>query len=308
MKHLINSMDIDRAGYDELIRRTKQFIADGISPDLCRGKVVATIFLQPSTRTQGGFQSAMMRAGGGWLGISGIQGTSMEKGETFEDTINSFSDLADTIVIRHPDDDAGERAVSSSRVPIINGGSGSREHAVGAAMMLGVLAHHMKRPLEGATIGIYGTPEINRVCKAIVPVFGLFGVSLMIDDLGHFPVSKEIEEKAKEAGLKNLTYGKLDDFIGDVDALLVTRGLQKGIIPDNMFPKEKEEAILKSYKPITTAHMKKMRDDAILSMILPRIFEIDRAVDKDPRAIYTKDEHFVEMALAVMTYLLDIAV
>jgi len=105
-----------------------------------------------------------------------------------------------------------------------------------------------------------------------------------------------------------LRYDKLDNFIGDVDVLIVTRGLQKGIIPADKFPKEKEEMVLKSYKPINTEHMKKLRKDAILLMLKPRIFEIEKEVDSDPRAVYTQQEPYVEAGLAVVTYLLDIKV
>ena len=130
----------------------------------------------------------------------------------------------------------------------------------------------------------------------------------MIDDLGHFPLPKEVEEKAKANGLKSLKYDKLENFIGEVDVLFLTRGLQKGIIPADKFPKEKEELILKSYKSITTEHMKKLRQDATLFMIKPRIFEVERDVDADPRAAYSKREPYVEMALALITYYLDIKI
>ncbi|MEI6650113.1 MAG: hypothetical protein WCL23_01620 [Candidatus Moraniibacteriota bacterium] len=308
MKHLINSQDLDRSDYDEIFRRAKKFVDEGISPDICRGKIAATLFFQPSTRTAGSFQSAMIRAGGGYLAVSGEQGISMEKGESLDDTITTFGSLADVIVLRHPDEDSAERAKAASAVPVINGGSGSKEHAVGAAMMLYDWFYHSGRPLEGLKVGLYGTPEINRVCKSLIPVMGMYKMSLVVDDLGHFPVPKQVEEDAVRNGLVELRYDKLDNFIGDVDVLVVTRGLQKGIIPENKFPKEKEELILKSYLPINTEHMKRLRPDAVLSMITPRIFEIEKAVDSDPRALYMKREPFMEIGLAVVTYLLDIDV
>lgn len=308
VKHLVNSQDFSRADYDEVLRRARQFISRGISPDLCRGKVVATLFFQPSTRTMTAFQSALLRAGGGWVGVMGEQGISMEKGESFADTIREYGNFADCIALRHPADDSAQRAAAVSFVPVINCGSGSREHAVGAAMMLVELAHYLKRPLAGAKIGIYGTPQINRATKAMVPILGMFGVELVIDDLGHFPLPPQVEQRAKALGAKSIRYDKLANFIGDVDALLVTRGLQKGIIPPDQFPKEQEELILKSYRPIGLADVRKMRQDAILYMIKPRIFEIDLAVDSDPRAVYAQREVYVESCLAVVTHLLGINV
>lgn len=307
-KHLVSSLDIPKAGYDEIIRRCNIFVDKGISPDMCRGKIVATLFFQPSTRTMNCFQTAMLRAGGGWIGVMGEKGLSMEKGESFEDTIREYGNFADCIVLRHPDDDSAERAAMVSRVPVINGGSGSREHAVATPMILCYMAYYMKRSFQGAKIGIYGTPEINRVTKAMVPILAYYGIDLVIDDLGHFPLPKEVEAKARANGIKSIKYDKLENFIGDVDLLFVTRGLQKGIIPPDKFPKEKEEMILKMYRPITMKEVSMMRKDALLVMLKPRIFEIDKEVDSDPRATYSKYEPYTESALAVMTYLLDIEV
>lgn len=308
IKHLIYSKDLTKMDYEEILRRFNKFVADGIPNDLCRGKIVATLFFQPSTRTMNVFQTAMLRAGGGWIGVTGEEGLSMSKGETLEDTIREYSCFADLIALRHPDDDSAERAAANSYVPIINGGSGSREHGLAAPWIICAMAYYLKRPLDGLKIGIYGTPEINRVVKAMAPIFGLYNMDIVIDDLGHFPLPKDVEERTLANGAKSIRYDKLDNFIGDVDILFVTRGLQKGVIPPDKFPKEKEELILKSYKPITREHMKKLRKDAILFMLKPRIFEIEKDVDDDPRAVYAKKEPYAELGMAIITYYLDIDV
>lgn len=305
-KHLVHSKDLKKDEYDEILRRFHYFVKNGISPDLARGKVVATLFFQPSTRTMNSFQSGMLKAGGGWLGVTGEQGLSMEKGETLEETIREYSSFADCIVLRHPDDDSAERAAKAATVPVINGGSGSKEHAAGTALMLCSLEYLMKKPIVGTKVGIYGTPEINRATKSLVPILGMFGVELFIDDLGHFPLPKEVEEAAKKNGIKSIKYDKLENFIGDVDVLMVTRGLQKGII---QLPKDKEDEILKLYRPINLSDTAKMKKDAILYMIKPRIFEIEKEVDSDSRArSLVEPEPFSESALAIMTYLLGIKV
>lgn len=308
VKHLVYSKDLSRAEYDEIFRRFAHFMQNGIPNDLMRGKVVATLFFQPSTRTMNMFQSAMLRAGGGWIGVTDENDISMGKGETLEETIREYCSFADCIVLRHPDDDSAERSAGVSTVPFINGGAGSREHGVAGGLILCMMQHYLKRPLDGLKIGIYGTPEINRATKAIVPLLGRYGVELYIDDLGHFPLPKDVEEAAKAEGLKSIKYDKLENFIGDVDILFVTRGLQKGIIPADKFSKEKEDLVLKSYRPIGLADVQKMRKDAILYMIKPRIFEIDKEVDADPRAAYARVEPYTEVALAVLTFLLDIKV
>src|SRR5437764_213101 len=108
-QHLISSIDIDKAGYEEILRRGEKFLKQGIPPHLMEGKVVGTLFFQPSTRTQACFQSAMIRSGGGWLGVSDSHATSMDKGETLEDTVRTFGGYSDIIVLRHPDPEATEK-------------------------------------------------------------------------------------------------------------------------------------------------------------------------------------------------------
>lgn len=307
-RNLVSSSDLTKSDYEELSRRFHYFVKNGISPDLCRGKVVSTLFFQPSTRTMNAFQMGILRLGGGWIGVMGEEGLSMEKGESFEDTIREYSCFSDLIVLRHPDNDSADRAAEVSFVPVLNGGSGSREHAIATPWVILNMEYYLKKSLKGIKVGIYGTPEINRCVKAMTPALGMFGIELFIDDLGHFPLPKDIEDKAKANGLKSLKYDKLENFIDQVDILFLTRGLQKGIIPPDKFPKEKEELILKSYHPITKEDMKKMRKDAVLYMLKPRIFEVEPDVDADPRAAYAQKEPYAEMAAALITFYLDIEI
>jgi len=306
LKHLISSNDLSKSDYDEILKRFEYFEKNGISPELARGKIVSTLFFQPSTRTMNMFQSSILRMGGGWIGTIGEQGLSMEKGESLEDTVREYSCFSDLIALRHQDDDSAERCAPYSYVPLLYCGSGSKEHAVGTPWIICNMFHYLKRPLQGTKIGIYGTPEINRATKSMVPILGYYGVELFIDDLGHFPLPKEVEEQAKRNGAKGIYYDKLDNFIGDVDILFLTRGLQKGIIPTDKFPKEKEDLILKSYIPITKEHMKRMKKDSVLYMLKPRIFEVDKEVDDDPRAMYAKKEPYNILGAALLSYYLDI--
>jgi len=308
IRHLISSKDFSKEDYDEILRRFNYFVENGISPDLARGKVVATLFLQPSTRTMNMFQAAIIKMGGGWVGVTDTKPLSMDKGETWEETIREYSCFADMIAMRHPDDDSAERAAPYSYIPLVNGGSGSREHAVATPWVLCTMRYYLKRDLQNLKIGIYGTPEINRCIKAMMPIFGYYGMDIVIDDLGHFPVPKEIEQQALKNGAKGIRYDKLDNFIGDVDVLFLTRGLQKGIIPADKFSKEKEELVLKKYRPINKQDMKKLRQDAILYMLKPRIFEVEKDVDDDPRACYSKKEPYNEFGAALISFCLDIKI
>jgi aspartate carbamoyltransferase catalytic subunit len=304
---LVFSSDIDKKGYDEILRRAKKFIDDGIPEDILKNKVVATLFFQPSTRSMNSVQSAIIRAGGGWIGTTDEKTISMGKGESLEDTIKMYSQFSDIIVLRHPADDSAEIAAAASTVPFMNSGSGSKSLGWGGASTVVRYFKHLGR-LEGLKVGIYGTPAINRLCKDMIPVFGYYNIKLVVDDLGGFPIPKDVEEKAKSNGLAELKYDKLENFISEVDLLIATRALQKGIITDKDFSKEKEDFIMNNYKVFTMKEINKLKPGAFFDMLTPRVFEVDKTVDSDPRAIYHQYGYFVESALALMTYLMDVDV
>jgi aspartate carbamoyltransferase catalytic subunit len=308
IQHIVSATDLSKETYDEIVRRSRLFVRDGIPKNVFESKVASTLFFQPSTRTSTMFQSAAIRGGGGWIGVSGDSALSMAKGESLEDTIKSFAEVSDIIALRHGDDDSAERAAQVSSVPVVNCGSGSREHGVGSAMMLCILAEYLQVPLTGAKIGIYGTPQINRAVKAMLPIFGMYNTEVFVDDLGHFPFPDEVVASATKQGMQNITYSKLDDFIGDIDVLFVTRALQKGIIPDDQFPQEKQDQIMAAFKPLSLDQVQHMKPEARVFMIKPLIFEVDKSVDSDPRAAYTQYEPFSEIGMAVMTTLLGIDV
>lgn len=305
--NLISSQDLTKEQYGEIFGRARKFIDGGIPTHLCEGRVAATLFFQPSTRTMMAFQSAMLRAGGGWVGITGIKGTSIEKDESLEDMIRTVGFFSDCIVLRHPDDDAAKRAGAVSGVPVVNCGSGNSEHVFGAIITIVNFLNYIKRPLDGCKIGIYGTPEFSRVTKAMMPILGMYGVQVVIDDLGYFPLPEEVKMRSIANGLAGFKYDKLDNFVGEIDVLVVTDVLHKGVVAEGAVLQEKLDA-LSAYVPINQGHMKKLRRDAALTMITPRIFEIENGVDRDPRATYSKREPFTETALAVMTYLLGMQV
>lgn len=302
-KHLIHSEDINKAGYDEIFRRASKFLKEGIPPHLMEGKVVATLFFQGSTRTQAAFQSAMIRSGGGWLGVSDANNTSMSKGETLEDTVRTFGGYSDIIVLRHPQDDATEVGARSSRVPVINAGNGNKEHAIGGAMMILNIYHFLGR-LQGIKVGAYGPAEFSRAFKAMIKILGYYGVQVFIDDInGNFPLPKDVEEQAMKNGMKSIKYDKLDNFIGEVDWLIIPNA-----VPTVHITKKQEAALKKYYKPINTEHMKKLRKDAWLDMVTPCVYEVEKDVYPDPRTVFTKKETNTELTLALMTYYLDINV
>ena len=300
-RHLISSQDIDKAGYEEIMRRAESFLKKGIPPRLMEGKAVATLFFQPSTRTQARFQSAMIRSGGGWLGVSDTRSTSMSKGESLEDTVRTFSDYADIIVLRHEQPDATEVGAAVSRVPVINGGNGNKEHALGAGCMLFNIRHYLGF-VEGAKVGFYGPAEFSRCAKGLLPILGYYGAKVFVDDVqGHFPFPKDVEEAAHKHGLGSLTYSPFEAFIKQLDWLVVCNA-----IPTAAITEAQRAPVKKHYRAISTRDMKSLRQDAWLDGIPPCVFEIERDVCSDPRTVFTKKEIHVEYVLALMTYLISL--
>lgn len=305
LKHYSKVTDFDKEDFIDLFRRTDQLIAskDRI-PAVCAGKVAASLFFQPSTRTSASFQSGIIKLGGGWIGISGTETTAMSKGESFEDTIGTYAEFADLIAIRHPDDDAAERAAKVSNVPIINAGCGSKEHP-GAFLYFYPCARRLNK-YQGLKYGIYGTPGISRCTKSLVQILGMFNAEIYIDDLGAFPLSAELEKKVKELGAKKIVHAKLDDFIREVDVLLVTDIFHFSSIVKGL-PEDKVERVKRLFKPITPSDMKKLKKSALLTTVTPRVNQIDTRVDKDPRAIHiVQNEDFLYLNMALITKLLNV--
>jgi len=300
-QHLITSQDLDKAGYEEIMRRAEAFLERGIPPRLMEGKVVATLFFQPSTRTQARFQSAMIRAGGGWLGANDTRSTSMEKGECLEDTVRTFSDYADVVVLRHEQPNATEVGAAVSRVPVINGGNGNKEHALGAGCMLFNIRHYLGY-VEGASGGFYGPVEFSRCAKGLLPILGYYGTKVFVDDVqGHFPFPIDVEEAARRNGLGSLTYRPLEEFITQLDWLVVCNAVPTASITD-----AQHAAVKENYRAICTRDMNGLRKNAWLDGIPPCVCEIERNVLSDPRTIFTKKEIHVEYVLALMTYLMNL--
>lgn len=307
MRHLVRSTDLGAAEWGDVLRRFDAFIDGGIRSDLCRGKVVGTFFFQPSTRTMLCFQSALLRAGGGYVGVSGGTGLSIDKGEDLEDTVRECSSFADALVLRHPDPTAAERAARASSVPVLNAGCGSSEHAVAVAMMLCSLKHGAARPLDEMAVGFYGAPSESRVAKSLLPILGHFGVRVLVDDLGLFPFPPEVVATARANGAREIASAKLDEFVPAVDLLIVTGMSLSGV---DASP-EKEAALREArrvFRPIGRSDVARMKQDATLQMIKPRVSEIGREVDSDHRAKYARPEPFTEAALALFTHLVGIPV
>ena len=250
------------------------------------GKTIANLFYEPSTRTSSSFYAAMTKLGGSVIPINEVNYSSVSKGETLEDTIRTLECYADAIVLRHYDDDATERAVSVSSVPIINAGNGSGEHPTQALLDLYTIQREHGR-IDGLTVTMMGDLKYGRTVHSLSKLLRLYDVKLQFVA----PDALRMPREYRRDG--DTEYGDLDDVIADTDVLYVTR-VQKERIPGAI-------GIDFNYA-VTPDHMARARNDMALMHPMPRVGEIPASLDNDPRAAYFRQMRYglyVRMSLLV---------
>lgn len=250
------------------------------------GKTIANLFYEPSTRTSSSFYAAMTKLGGNVIPINEVNFSSVTKGETLEDTIRTLECYADAIVLRHYDEDASERAVAVSSVPIINAGNGAGEHPTQALLDLYTIQQEQGR-IDGLTITMMGDLKYGRTVHSLTKLLRLYDVHLQ------FVAPEELQMPQQYLASGDTQHLDLDDVIEGTDILYVTR-VQKERLPGAI-------DIDFSYA-VTPEHMARARNDMALMHPLPRVGEIPPGLDDDPRAAYFRQMRYglyVRMALLV---------
>ena len=272
MKYLIDPMDLSVEEIDELIDIANDIIKDRTRyQDVCRHKILATLFFEPSTRTRLSHEAAMLNLGGSVLGFSSADSSSATKGETVADTIRMISCYADICAMRHPKEGAALVASEHSRIPVINAGDGGHQHPTQTLTDL-LTIRSLKGHLDNITIGLCGDLKFGRTVHSLSNALGLYdNVEL------YFVAPKELkmpQEVLHDLNKKNIPYTEVDsieEIIDKVDVLYVTR-IQKERFGD-----------LDEYLKIKGAYIvnKKMLEgkDVIVMHPLPRIDEIATDLD-----------------------------
>src|SRR5436189_3814166 len=186
------------------------------------GKILATLFFEPSTRTRLSFESAMARLGGRVLGFSGTEGTSVQKGETLADTIRMVESYSDAIVLRHPDEGAARLAAEFTERPVINAGDGAGQHPTQTLQDLYTIWDE-KGTIEGQSIALVGDLKYGRTVHSIATALAGFGASLTLVSPPGLEMPWEIVEEVKATGTPVSMTHRLEDVIPTVDVLYVTR-------------------------------------------------------------------------------------
>ncbi len=296
MRSLIDILELTTEEIDELIDVANDIIANPEKySEKCHGKKLATLFFEPSTRTRLSFEAAMYELGGNVLGFSEAQSSSSAKGESVSDTIRTVSCYADIIAMRHPKEGAPYVATLKSRVPIINAGDGGHNHPTQTLTDL-LTIKRTKGRLDNFTIGFCGDLKFGRTVHSLIGALSRYsGIKMVLISPEELKVPEYVKEEVLEKkGIDYVEVQTLDEVMGDLDILYMTR------VQKERFFNEADYLRLKDTYILTPEKLKNAKSDLSILHPLPRVNEISTAVDDDPRACYfdqVLNGKYVRMAL-----------
>ncbi len=260
----------------------------------CAGKIMATLFYEPSTRTQMSFQSAMIRLGGSIIGFDNPMSSSVSKGENLKDTTKIVSSYSDILIIRHPMAGAAKAAAQSAECPVVNAGDGGHLHPTQTLTDLMTL-HMEKGRLDHLTIGLCGDLLYGRTVHSLCKALSCYeGNQFVLISTPQLRIPDYILEILEEHGCSYRIETSLGSAIGELDVLYMTR------IQRERFDSEAEYLAQKDVYRLTAHKMEKAKPDLAVLHPLPRVDEIAVEVDDDPRALYFKQAQYgmyIRMAL-----------
>lgn len=264
--------------------------------DLLKGKILANLFYEPSTRTSSSFTSAMERLGGSVIPINEVRYSSVSKGESLPDTVRTLECYADVIVLRHPEVGASAEAAKYARKPVINAGDGVGEHPTQALLDLFTVVEELGQ-VDGLTVTMLGDLKFGRTVHSLSRLLSLYNVRLNYVSPEILRMPKEIIRELDQKGISQYEYDHLGPVINETDVLYVTR-VQKERFVDLEDYEQVKDAYVITPDTIQTA-----KDRMIIMHPLPRVGEISMELDDDPRAAYFRQMEYglyVRMALLAM--------
>jgi len=262
--------------------------------DILKGKVLATLFYEPSTRTSASFDAAMKRCGGQVVAVN-VDASSVLKGETLQDTIRTLGCYADAIVIRHPEVGSSQLAAKFSPVPVINAGDGIGEHPTQALLDVYTIRSELGT-VNGRTITLLGDLKNGRTVHSLVALLcSMYAVRLNFVSPASLAMPSSVVSAARKAGAHVYQCESLEEVLADTDVLYVTR------VQKERFATEAEWMAVKDGYRVDHSILSRAKEDMIVMHPLPRVNEIDPEVDFDSRrAVYFRQMRyglFIRMAL-----------
>ncbi|GAB1471338.1 aspartate carbamoyltransferase [Chloroflexota bacterium] len=266
--------------------------------DLLKGKILANLFYEPSTRTSSSFTAAMERLGGSVIPINEVKYSSVTKGESLSDTIRTLECYTDVIVLRHPETGSAAIAAKATRKPIINAGDGTGEHPTQALLDAFTIFEELHRgSVDGMTVTMLGDLKYGRTVHSLARLLSLFKVKLNYVSPDILKMPREVMDEVGAKGIPQAEFSALEDVLPETDVLYVTR-VQKERFED---PADYEK--VKGAYVIDPEVMKIAKQKMIVMHPLPRVGEISMDFDDDPRAAYFRQMEYglyVRMALLAM--------
>jgi aspartate carbamoyltransferase catalytic subunit len=277
-RHIISIGDFDRRQIDRLLDNAKRIDAQKYDRDALNGRILATLFFEPSTRTRMSFEAAIARLGGTSISVGSVEACSMAKGETLADTIRVVSGYADAIVIRHPKEGAARLAAQFASVPVINAGDGAGQHPSQTLLDLYTIRQSMK--LDGISIALIGDLRYGRTAHSLASALSLYRVKLHTVSPKGLELPTSLLSDLSGRGMDITDHDNIKEIVREVDVIYVTR-IQRERFPDSA----SYFNVASSYR-ITPELLAGAKRHAIVLHPLPRVDEIDPRVDQLPHAKY----------------------
>ena len=296
MRHLIDTTDISVAEVNQILETALDIIANRKKySEACKGKKLATLFYEPSTRTRLSFTSAMMELGGNVLGFSDAASSSVSKGETVADTVRVIGCFADIIAMRHSKEGAPLVASHYANVPIINAGDGSHAHPTQTLTDLLTIRREKGR-LNNLTIGFCGDLKFGRMVHSLIKALSRYtGINVILIAPEELRLPSYIRREVCDKNhVPTREVETMEEVMSELDILYMTRVQKERFLDEEEFERLKDSFILNPER------LRTAKKDMIILHPLPRVNEITRAVDNDPRAAYfrqVENGKFVRMAL-----------
>ena len=303
MRHLLNPLDFTVEETTKLLDLASDIEKNPAKySEACKGKKIATLFYEPSTRTRLSFEAAMLNLGGSVLGFSSASSSSASKGESVSDTIRMVSCYADICAMRHPKEGAPAVASMKSRIPVINAGDGGHQHPTQTLTDM-MTIRSLKGRLDNLTIGLCGDLKFGRTVHSLIKSLVRYeNIKFVLISPNELKIPSYIREDVLDAN--NIPYEEvthMEDKLKDLDILYMTRVQQERFFNEAEYIRLKDSYILDKEK------MDLANKDMLVLHPLPRVNEISVEVDDDPRAAYFKQvQYSVYVRMAIILTLLGL--
>ena len=299
-RNILSMRDFSSDEIDLILARAVELepFAKGKPSDRLKGKILANLFFEPSTRTRISFETAMKRLGGEVLNLDSTEGSSIAKGETLADTIRVIGAYSDIIVLRHPKEGSAKLASEFSSVPLINAGDGAGHHPTQTLLDLYTIQRESK--LKDLRIALVGDLKYGRTVHSLSIALSYYGARIMLISPPGLGMNERMKDDLRNLGADISEFENIHEVIGDIDVLYVTR------IQKERFPTLSEyKKVAGSYK-IDIKLLESAQDDLVIMHPLPRAGEIDEEVDGTRHAAYFKQTFYgVPVRMALLTLLLE---